>query len=138
VLQSDVEDSIHWRLTPSGVYSMSSTYAALLQGQTSLLGAKEVWKVKTPREHKFFIWFVIQGRCSTSERLQHHGMDNSGMCALCEQNIESIDHLLLSYDVSREIWFKTLRLSEWQALVPTPEDRFVEWWLASRKLATKA
>jgi hypothetical protein len=26
----------------------------------------------------------------------------------------------------------------WQALVPTPEDRFVEWWLALRKLVPKA
>jgi hypothetical protein len=76
----------------------------------SLLRAKEVWKVKAPREHKFFVCLAIQDRCWTSERLQRHGMDNSGPHAFCAQSPESIDHLLLSYVFSREIWFKTLSL----------------------------
>jgi hypothetical protein len=138
VLQPGMEDSTIWRWSVSGTYSASSAYAALLHGQTVLLREKEVWKVKGPREHKFFVWFVIQDRCWMSERSQCHGMDNSGLCALCAQNPESIDHLVLSCVVSEEIWFVTLRCYGWQALAPTREDHFVDWWLVARKLVANA
>jgi hypothetical protein len=66
-----------------------------------------------------------------SERLLCHGMDNSGMCALCAQNPVSVDHLVLSCVVSGEIWFMTLWCYGWQALAPTREDHFVDWWLVA-------
>jgi hypothetical protein len=80
VLQLDVNVSVAWRWSSSGVYSVSSEYAALLHGQTSLFQVKEVWKVKAPMEHKFFLWLVLQDRCWTLEILQRHGIDNNGPC----------------------------------------------------------
>jgi hypothetical protein len=58
-------------------------------------------KVKAPNEHHFFIWLAIQDRCWTSERLQRHGL-----CALCNQGVELISHLL--FGCVLEIWFKVL------------------------------
>jgi hypothetical protein len=82
VLQQDVQDLVAWCLSASGVYLASLT-AALNLGQTSLFGAKEVWKAKTLMENKFFLWLVLQYCCWTSERLQRHGLDNNGPCAFC-------------------------------------------------------
>jgi hypothetical protein len=95
-------------------------------GETSMFGAKEVWKSKASMENKFFLWLVLLDRCWTSERLQRHELDNKGPCALCSQSPEFIDHLLLYYVFSREIWFKVLRQFSWQDLVPQNVERLVE------------
>jgi hypothetical protein len=58
-LQPDVQDSFTWRWLASGEYSSRSAYAALHLGQTELLGAKQVWKAKAPREFKFYMWLVL-------------------------------------------------------------------------------
>ncbi|OEL31369.1 hypothetical protein BAE44_0007612, partial [Dichanthelium oligosanthes] len=56
-------DRIVWKWCPSGQYSCSSAYQALFLGQSALLGAKELWKVKAPNEFRFFFWLAIQDRC---------------------------------------------------------------------------
>jgi hypothetical protein len=137
VLDPYTSDHMVWKWSPSGSYSASSAYAAMFHGQTQLLGAKEIWKVKAPAEVKFFIWLAIQDRCWTSERMQRHGLVNHGPCALCSQEAEAIDHLLLGCAFSREIWFKTLRTCHWQNLTPSHDACLAEWWTQSRKQVSK-
>jgi hypothetical protein len=40
-----------------------------------------------------------------------------------------IDHLLVAYVFSRELWFGLLRRYGWQALTPQQGATFSEWWL---------
>jgi hypothetical protein len=63
-----VEDTLHWRWSTDGVYSSRSAYAALLLGQSAVLGNKELWKTKAPNKCRFFIWLALLGRCWTVER----------------------------------------------------------------------
>jgi hypothetical protein len=62
-LQSGVSDKMVWKWTSSGTYLASSVYAAFFHGQIALLRAEEVWQTRAPREHKFFLWLMIQDRC---------------------------------------------------------------------------
>jgi hypothetical protein len=101
------------------------------------LGAKQLWKIKAPSKCRFFLWLVLHGRCRTSERLQQHGLANHGNCALCAQEPESLDHLLLHCVYSREIWFCIFRRRGWLTLLPTDQDSTIAWWLASRKRISK-
>ncbi|OEL13244.1 hypothetical protein BAE44_0025738, partial [Dichanthelium oligosanthes] len=103
VLDPSTPDRVVWNWCPSGLYSCSSAYQAHFVGQTALLGAKELWKVKAPNEFRLFFWLAIQDRCWTSDRLLRHGLQNSGSCALCCQQTETIDHLLLQCVFSKEI-----------------------------------
>jgi hypothetical protein len=107
-----------WRWTSSGLYSSSSAYAAFFHNQTVLAGAKEVWRIKAPHEHKFFLWLAIQDRCSASEHRRRHGLANSDDCALCGQLIETMNHLLVGCVFSREFWYRFLHRFDWQALTP--------------------
>jgi hypothetical protein len=50
----------------------------------------------------------LLGRCWTSLRLQQHGLDNDGPCALCLQCSECLDHLLVGCSYSRQVWFTSL------------------------------
>ena len=127
-----------WRWSSSGQYSTSSTYRAFFLGLTEQLGAKQLWKIKAPNKCRFFIWLVLHGRCWTSDRLQRHGLPNHGNCVLCDQQSETLDHLLLHCVFSREVWFRLFRRHGWQALVPTGQDVTIDWWLASRKRVHKS
>jgi hypothetical protein len=51
---------------------------------------------------------------------------------------ESIDHLPLGCVFSGEVWFKNLRRYCWQGHAPTPDEKFADWWITSRKAIPKA
>jgi hypothetical protein len=53
---------------------MSSAYLAMFLGQSSVLGAKELWKIKAQGKCLFFGWLVLLGRFWTFERLQRHSL----------------------------------------------------------------
>jgi hypothetical protein len=53
-----------------------------------------------------------------AERQLQHDMESTGLCALCDQLLESIDDLIAFCIVSREVWFKIFRCSGWDALTP--------------------
>jgi hypothetical protein len=90
-----------------------------------------------PNKCHFFCWLVLHGRCWTSDHLQRHGLSNNGPCALSSQHAETIDHLLVSYVFSREVWFRVFRRCGWQNLVPGLDDLFINWWLRCRKRVIK-
>jgi hypothetical protein len=127
VLDPNTSDRMVWKWSPSGSYLVSSAYAAMFHGQTQLLGTKEVWKVKASAEVKFFIWLAIQDRCWTCEHMKLYGLENHGPCALCAEEAEAIDHLLLGCAFSRDIWFKTLHTWQWKNLTPSHDARLAEW-----------
>jgi hypothetical protein len=114
-----VADRFIWRRSQMGLYSSASAYNALFVNQTSLFGAKELWKVCAPNSCRFFIWLVLHGRCWTSDQLQRHGLQNSSPFALCNQAVETLDHLLVQCVVARETWLKILRPLGWQHLTPS-------------------
>jgi hypothetical protein len=63
------------------------------------------------------------------ERLHRHGMQSDSICALCDQQSETIDHLLLACVVSRQIWFIYFGKYGWQHLLPGSNDVFPEQWI---------
>jgi hypothetical protein len=98
----------------SGLYSSSSAYLAMFVGQSSILGAKELWKTKAPGKCRFFFWSVLHGRSWTAGMLLRHGLRDNDLCALCSQGPETLDHLLAGCMFSREFWFEFLRQFSWQ------------------------
>jgi hypothetical protein len=57
---------------------------------------------------------------------------------LCDQAVETLDHLLVQCVVTRETWFKVLRPLGWRNLILMPNVGMVDWWLRSCKVVTKA
>jgi hypothetical protein len=70
----------------------------------------------------FFEWLVLHGRCWTSDRLRCHGLSDRDVCALCAQEVETLDHLLLSCVHSRETWFRVLWFFGMVDLAPSREE----------------
>jgi hypothetical protein len=127
-----------WKWTSNKQNSASSAYTTFFLGQSSIPGAKELYKIAAPPRCKFFIWLALLDRCWTSERLQRHQLQNNGPCALCSQADESIDHLTISCVYSKEVWFRLLRAAGFQYLVPSGLPSIIDWWLLLRKRVHKS
>jgi hypothetical protein len=94
--------------------------------------------VKAPGRCHYFGWLVLHGRCWTSSRLRRHGLRDSDTCALCAQEVKTLDHLLIGCVRSRETWFRVLRFYGLDHLTPQEELSYFDWCLAVRKRVHKS
>ncbi|WVZ66620.1 hypothetical protein U9M48_015811 [Paspalum notatum var. saurae] len=136
-LSPGVADCFRWRWTPDGSYSSASAYRACFLGSSFFLGAKFIWKTKVPPKVKFFAWLVAQDRCWTASRRRRHGLQDHDSCALCDQESETIDHLMLQCSFSRQVWFLALSVFSWQTLIPAASDTSMFWWSSARNRVRK-
>jgi hypothetical protein len=106
VTLTDQEDRHTWKLESDGAFSSKSAYRAFFEGSSTFEPWKRIWKTWAPNK-----------------------------CPLCDQEDETIQHLLTSCVVARQVWFSlfsTLNLSTW---APRQQDNnFTEWW---RKVSRK-
>jgi hypothetical protein len=123
-----------WKWTPHQQYT---AYKPFFHGQCGVPGARVLSKAKAPPRCKFSLWLSLLDRCWTSERLQRHSLQNSGPCALCWQAVEFIQHLLLGYVYSREVWFRVLRQAGLHLFTPSSDIQWPDWLCSRRKQVLK-
>jgi hypothetical protein len=88
-----------------------------------------VWKSWSPGKCKFFIWLVEHDRCWTADRLEKRGLNHPECCPLCDQEAETINHLLVRCVFARQFWFHLLKMLGLEELCPTLEVfSFDSWW----------
>ncbi|GJN35088.1 hypothetical protein PR202_gb23821 [Eleusine coracana subsp. coracana] len=134
-LQPDVEDVHYWRLSLDGRYSAMATYESLFQGATQFGPWERIWKSCAPPKCRFFLWLVAHKRCWTVDRLARHGLPHKEQCLLCDQEEESIDHLLVSCVFSRQFWFHLFRQVGLQAYSPQPGTTSFFYWCENTSMA---
>lgn len=94
-----------------------------------------IWKAAVPPRIKFFFWHAIHGRLWTAERRWRHGLQQDATCALCHQEDETANHLLVACAFSREVWSRLLGNAGLQQFAPLPDARLTDGWLATRQAA---
>jgi hypothetical protein len=129
VLQPGVLDRHVWKLSSNGTYSCKSAYQAMFIGTIQFAPWRKIWRSWAPANCKFFAWLAINNRCWTSDRLARRGLPHQTACPFCDQAEETINHILVSCVLSREIWegiLRKLRLD----MVPRPIfcSRVWTWW----------
>jgi hypothetical protein len=128
-LQPDTPDQHHWKLSSTRSYSCSSAYNSMFTGTINFSPWKRVWKSWAPPNCKFFVWLALNNKCWTSDRLAKRGLPHQPACPFCDQAEESINHLLSTCVLSREVWtwiLRELRLDKVKP--PCPSSRFRSWW----------
>ena len=130
-LQPDVEDTFKWIWTANKCFSAKSAYMAFFEGRTLWPWFQCIWECKAPLKHKIFAWKVAWDRCWTNDRHKRHGLTIDDSCALCSQDKETVDHLLLQCPYSRVVWFEVLRGLDKAELAPSPLSELLVWWPAS-------
>ena len=92
-----------------GVFSIKSLHRAMQPVSSALFPSKIIWMSCAQPKISFFAWEASWGRVLTLDHLQKSGWALANKCFLCQKCGESIDHLLLHCERTREMW--TLLLS---------------------------
>jgi hypothetical protein len=129
-LHDEAPDDISWKLTANGQYSAKLAYHLQFLGSTFSSLHKSVWKVWAPPKVKFFAWLLTQNRIWTADRLQKRGWPNCGLCPLCKQVTESVNHLFIHCRFAVRLWcsvrdwlgLPNLQPSQWAGL------SINSWW----------
>jgi hypothetical protein len=129
-LRHDIDDDIIWRLTPHGGYTTKSAYELQFFGSTASAMDKYIWKAWAPPKVKFFAWLANQKRIWTADRLARRGWPNCGLCPLCKQVTESVDHLFVHCRFTLRLW---TRVKDWLGIPElTPSNweglSIEDWW----------
>lgn len=140
-IQHDMQDTHIWRLSPSGQYTAKSAYDALFQGSISFEPWERIWRSWCWHQASaiFFLWLAAHNRCWAADRLAHRNLPHPSLCPLCDQEEETINHLLVACVFSRQFWFVFLQRVGLSALAPQPSVSSLEdWWRWASSSADKS
>ncbi|GJN06758.1 hypothetical protein PR202_ga24514 [Eleusine coracana subsp. coracana] len=94
-LTPGVQDEHRWRFSSTGHFSSRSAYLSFFHGSTAFEPHKRLWSSWAPLRAKLFLWMAIMNRCWTADRLSRKGLDHPEACPFCDQQEETIEHILL-------------------------------------------
>ena len=75
---------------------------------------------------------MAKNRCWTADRLRRRGLQHPPRCPLCDQEQETIEHLIIGCVVSRAIWHEVLDEWHMQSWMPIPDMDLIDWWTMQR------
>jgi hypothetical protein len=101
-LQPVVPDKHSWRLSSSGLYSAKSAYWGLFQGSIDFGPWERIWKTWAPNKCHFFLWLVAHNHCWTTDRLERRNLPHLDKYPLCDEEDETIQHLLVGCVFARQ------------------------------------
>ena len=104
ILRHDVQDHYKWKLTQHGSYSSKSAYEAFFVGSIKFGPWRRIWRTWAPPRCKFFVWLVSYNRLWTADRLAKRNLPHPEACPFCEQEGETINHLMVGCVFVREVW----------------------------------
>ncbi|KAK8476546.1 hypothetical protein V6N11_066594 [Hibiscus sabdariffa] len=106
----DVCDAFAWNSTSSGIFSVASAYAHLLEPTWDIIDPKWswVWSLAVTPRIRMFIWLVLKRRLMTNEERTRRGLTSDASCPCCGCISESIAHILRDCPSTRALWCSIL------------------------------
>jgi hypothetical protein len=78
---------------------------------------------------KTFVWLAVKNKCWTADRLKKRGLDHPQSCALCDQEEETVQHILTNCVFARQFWHDILSSFCLNNIGPKRRDTcFVDRW----------
>lgn len=103
--------------------------SACFFGSTQFGPFERIWKSWAPSKCRFFMWLAAHNQCWTADRLSRRGLSHNEKCILCDQEEETMNHLLLSCVFSKEFWFRLFNQVGLQGLALQADNyNFFLWW----------
>jgi hypothetical protein len=110
------EDFISWQGTKDGNYSVKSGYQAILAWHkaqnpsptSSYMDStrwKKLWKLFVPPKQIHHIWRILNNAIPVKDNLTIRGIRCDPLCLLCNSKIETINHIFLDCEWTKQVWF---------------------------------
>jgi len=81
---------------------------------------------------KTFLWLALRRRHWAANRRARHGLEARDTCFLCDQDQETIDHIIAACPFTRELWHHILQALGLQ--LPAGTASSLAWWQRIRSL----
>ena len=132
-------DQAFWSLSANGEYSIKLAYAALRITNSANhpnlhnKDEKNLWKLKLNARLKNLLWKMVWNTLPTCLVLINRFVLSFVNCYLCNNAIESIEHLFIQCDWATQIWLMSpwpiyldrlnnLSISDWVKMILYPKD----------------
>lgn len=126
-LRGYVEDQVRCAWESTGQYTTRSAYACRFFGREHDLAATLIWQSRATLRCKFFAWLAMKNMCWTSDRLARRGLPHQVVCPLCDQEHETINHILVSGVFTRSVWDSIMEAWGKVDWTPSPNDTLLPW-----------
>ena len=92
------------------------------------------WNKVAPPRAQILIWFVLQGKLNTKDKLFKFGVSNvlDDLCIFCKEERETINHIMFGCKYSSSLWY--FCCNQWNLAFSLPKDLilcFLTWMDAS-------
>lgn len=87
-------------------FSSGETWRATREIHQQCQWHKEVWFKYTTPKYSFILWLAMKGRMTTGDRMRNWngGANINVSCVLCNEPLETVEHLFFECSYSAEIW----------------------------------
>ncbi|XP_071689003.1 uncharacterized protein [Rutidosis leptorrhynchoides] len=109
-----IKDKWNWSLATNAIFKVK-TLSSIIDEQ--FLGSSDsahgtIRNKLVPKKLEIFVWRALKGRLPVRVELDKRGIDlHSVRCPLCDDDLESVEHSLVSCKHASEVW-----------------DRIFRWW----------
>uniref|UniRef100_M1A801 Reverse transcriptase zinc-binding domain-containing protein n=1 Tax=Solanum tuberosum TaxID=4113 RepID=M1A801_SOLTU len=94
---TEEKDSLVWKVDSKGIFTVRSAYKDLTGTNTQEIRWpwRMIWKTKVPYKVNYFTWLLTKDAVLTHENLNKRKHNLCSRCHLCEEQIETVNHLFL-------------------------------------------
>ncbi|GJW42114.1 SUN domain-containing protein 5-like protein [Tanacetum coccineum] len=101
----DKPDSWTWILDNDVVFTVHATRVHLDSSLLPSCSPCTRWPKSLPRKVNIFVWRLALDRLPTRLNLSLRGLDIPSIkCPMCNNEVESVDHVFFGYDLSSNVW----------------------------------
>jgi hypothetical protein len=86
------------------LFKVGSFFSSLACSVGSHFPWKSVWRTQAPSLAAYFEWLAVLDKILTMDNLKKRHVILIDRCYMCKRNEESVDNLLLHYDVAYTYW----------------------------------
>ncbi|GFS37612.1 hypothetical protein Acr_00g0053050 [Actinidia rufa] len=134
VATSDRQDQLIWQGCSSGKFSVKSIYNIAISTHASVDQNFElIWQNAAPPRVQCFGWLTYLGRVKTAEFLLRLGIiqdEGEALCSFSNNELETLDHLLLHCFPVWNCWAAILRWCGVYWVAPASIVSLFHWWRA--------
>jgi len=116
-------DKFIWSLHSSGIFSVKSMYAALINNGVRV--SQDLWQIKIPSRIKIFLWYLKRGVILTKDNLARRNWNGDKSCCFCHYP-ETIQHLFFQCYHARFLW-RAVHLMFGLSPPLSIDDLFANW-----------
>ena len=127
-IRTSIPDSVAWTFCPKCAFSVQSFRRALEDNdQVSSSSPTPIWNNFCPPKIEIFVWNLLKERVLVHEVMIRFGLtlNSNSACSLCNNQLESIDHLFLHCKWSWNLWVEGM---SWWNVSTCPNLKLLSWW----------